>query len=192
VSDIEQRISPGRAIEYVCLWAICAGSLLLWFALDADFENALWWAWKMPGSFGGTVRLDKVVICLSWSVMVLSGIAWRYDLVTAKVLLFLGLALLVQLVVSIVQVGEFAIFHITRPTGSLMTAFGILMLLLVAAKIAIPAILAYRLVVRPSLPQKHVAIAVALTLSACGVMIWIGLLDVIHPGITWRSPVIRG
>jgi hypothetical protein len=187
LSDIEQRINFGRAIEYGLLWTMCAGSLVLWFALDADFGSALWWAVKTPGPLGSglsSVRLDKVVVCLSWSVMVLGGVAWRYDLVKARVLLFLGISLLILFIASIVQIAlNLAVF--VFPPSALMS-LGILALLLLVAKVVVATRAGYVLLARDALAQKHVAIAVALTLAACGLMIWIDLFDVLYPGISWR------
>jgi hypothetical protein len=192
VSHIEQRVSLGRAVEHGCLWAICAGSLVLWFALYADFGSALWWAVKTPGPLGSelsSVRLDKVLTCLFWSVMALGSVAWRYDLAKARVLLLLGISLLVLFVASIVQIIlNLAVFVL--PPSALMS-LGIVALLLLVAKVGVATRVAYVLLARDSFPRRHVAIAVALTFAACCLMIWIGLFDVLYPGISWRPAVIR-
>src|SRR4030095_5805178 len=122
---------------------------------------------------------------LSWGVMALGGVAWRYDLAKARVLQFLGISLLVLFIASVVQIIlNLAVFVV--PPSAWMS-LGILPLLLLVAKVGLATRLAYVLLVRDSFPRRHMAIAAALTFAACGLMIWMGMFDVLYPGISWAA-----
>lgn len=170
--------------ELAVLWAVCLISLLLWFALDVDLENALWWAVKTPGPIGagiGSVRADKVAICLGWSGVVLLAASYRYGLSAKRVLTFLGAALLTLIAVSVLELHALEI-----PYLYLVYRYPSAALALVVAKIVVSAGFAYRLLTREAFAMRHAAIVAAVAMGACGLMIWNGLFDVFYPGIGWR------
>ena len=88
-------------VERLAQWVLCAGSLVLWLLLVSDLNNALWWAVKAPSPrywISGNVRLDKVALCLAWSLLILLFYAYRYGMAARAILALLASVLLVQVV----------------------------------------------------------------------------------------------
>ena len=165
-------------------------SLLLWFALSADFENGLWWAFKTPGSNGVTyaVRQDKVMICLVWSVLAPGLLAWCFNLKFWRVFASLVFALVSLVCISAAQVSDavnFSMLHVV-PGPAALKLLAAMSLLFFCAKTLLPVIFAYVAVSRDACPRNHAAIAVAMTLGACALMLWVALYSLLHPGVTWR------
>ena len=55
--------------------------------------NALWWAVKAPSPrywISGNVRLDKVALCLAWSLLILLFYAYRYGMAARAILALLA------------------------------------------------------------------------------------------------------
>jgi hypothetical protein len=194
-SSADDAARPGlkRIIESGALWVVAFGSVLLWLALSADFENGLWWAWKTPGPGGVTyaIRQDKVVICLAWSLSVLILVAWRFALNVRGVLASLAFALLLLIGTSAVQISDAFYSILFRFVGGPRagTWLGVIGLSIFLAKTWLPMHIAYLTVARDRCPRRHVALATAVILGACALMFWVGLYSLLHPGVAWRPAV---
>jgi hypothetical protein len=180
--SITDAMHQSGIIERIAQWAGCAVSLVLWAALDADLQNALWWAAKLDGHpIGGTVRLEKVVLCLGWSLLVLFLFCYRYRAPIVGILgLLAGTTLIVRALFGFSTIYAFEIpgFYLIATT-SLAVAYWL-------APIMISAVMAYLLVARRAFARTTEGIAAAAILALYATMVWIGLFDIIHPGIGWR------
>ena len=171
-------------LERLAQWVLCAGSLVLWLLLVSDLNNALWWAVKAPSPrywINGTVRLDKVALCLAWSLLILLFYAYRYGMAARAILALLASVLLVQVADAAMQLNIYEI-----PYLYLVTQYFFLAIMWLIAPVLISAILAYVMLAKKAFVQMHVRVASAITLGACAMMVWVGLFDAVYPGIGWR------
>jgi hypothetical protein len=171
-------------VERLAQWVLCAGSLVLWLLLVSDLNNALWWAVKAPSPrywISGNVRLDKVALCLAWSLLMLLFYAYRYGMAARAILALLASVLLVQVADAAMQLNIYDI-----PYLYLVTQYFFLAIMWLIAPVLISAVLAYVMLTKRAFVQTHVRIASAITLGACAMMVWIGLFDAVYPGIGWR------
>jgi hypothetical protein len=170
-------------VERLAQWVLCAGSLVLWL-LFSDLNNALWWAVKAPSPrywISGTVRLDKVALCLAWSLLILLFYAYRYGMAARAIIVLLASVLLVQVVDAAMKINIVDI-----PYLYLVTQYFLLAIMWLIAPVLISAVLAYVMLTKRAFVQTHVRVASAITLGACAMMVWIGLFDAVYPGIVWR------
>ena len=152
--------------------------------LNSDLENALWWAVKAPSPpywVSGTVRLEKVALCLAWSMLIFLFYALRYGMAARAILALLASVLLVQVVDAAMKLNIVDI-----PYLYLATRYFLLGIMWLIAPVLISAVLAYVMLTKKAFVQTHVRIASAITLGACAMMVWVGLFDTFYPGIGWR------
>ena len=171
-------------LERLAHWVLCAASLVLWLSLDSDWENALWLAFKAPGSrywIDSLVRWDKVTICLSWSVLIFLLVAYCYGMAARALIALLASVLLVQVADALLKINLDAI-----PYVYLVMKYSSLAILWLIAPMLISAIFAYKIWSKSAFVQTDVRIATAITLGTCAMMLWVGLFDVVYPGICWR------
>jgi hypothetical protein len=171
-------------VERLAQWVLCAGSLVLWLLLVSDLNNALWWAVKAPSPrywISGNVRLDKVALCLAWSLSILLFYAYRYGMAARAILALLASVLLVQVADAAMMLNIYEI-----PYLYLVTRYFLLAIMWLIAPVLISAVLAYVMLAKKAFVQTHVRVASAITLGACAMMVWIGLFDAVYPGIGWR------
>jgi hypothetical protein len=175
-------------VERLAQWVLCAGSLVLWLLLVSDLNNALWWAVKAPSPrywISGNVRLDKVALCLAWSLLVLLFYAYRYGMAARAILALLASVLLVQVADAAIKLNIYDIPYL-NPYLYLVTQYFFLAIMWLIAPVLISAVLAYVMLAKKAFVQTHVRVASAITLGACAMMVWIGLFDAVYPGIGWR------
>jgi hypothetical protein len=175
-------------VERLAQWVYCAGSLVLWLLLVSDLNNALWWAVKAPSPrywISGNVRLDKVALCLAWSLLVLLFYAYRYGMAARAILALLASVLLVQVADAAIKLNIYDIPYL-NPYLYLVTQYFFLAIMWLIAPVLISAVLAYVMLAKKAFVQTHVRVASAITLGACAMMVWIGLFDAVYPGIGWR------
>lgn len=171
-------------VERLAQWVLCAVSLVLWLLLVSDLNNALWWAVKAPSPrywISGAVRMDKVALCLAWSLLILLFYAYRYGMAARAILALLASVLLVQVADAAMK---FNVVDI--PYLYLATKYFLLAIMWLVAPVLISAVLAYVMLTKRAFVQTHVRVASAITLGACAMMVWIGLFDAVYPGIGWR------
>ncbi len=171
-------------VERLAHWVFCAGSLLLWLLLDSDLENALWWAVKAPSPrywVSGAIRLEKVALCLAWSLLIFLFYAYRYGMATRAIVALLASVLLVQVAGAAMKLNIVDI-----PYLYLATQYLVLAIMWLIAPVLICAVLAYVMLTKRAFVQTHVRMASAVTLGVCAMMVWIGLFDTFYPGIVWR------
>jgi hypothetical protein len=171
-------------VERLAQWFLCAGSLVLWLLLVSDLNGALWWAVKAPSPrywISGTVRPDKVALCLAWSLSILLFYAYRYGMAARAILVVLASVLLVQVADTAMQLNIYDI-----PYLYLVTQYFLLAIMWLIAPVLISAVLAYVMLTKKAFVQMHARIASAIMLGACAMMVWIGLFDAVYPGIGWR------
>jgi hypothetical protein len=171
-------------LERLAQWVLCAGSLVLWLLLVSDLNNARWWAVKAPSPrywISGNVRLDKVALCLAWSLLILLFYAYRYGMAARAILALLASVLLVQVADAAMQLNIYEI-----PYLYLVTQYFFLAIMWLIAPVLISAVLAYVMLSKKAFAQMHVRIVSAITLGACAMMVWVGLFDAVYPGIGWR------
>jgi hypothetical protein len=168
--------------KHIGLSVGCVVTCVLWLTLDSDLNNALWYAAKMDDhQVMGSVRLEKVALCLGWSLFVLILARYRYRAPTrAMIGLFAGV-LIIQVAFGLAVINTFAIPGLYLIARHLVAALAFWLM-----PIAISAALAYWLVIRLISVRLGEKIVMAVTLSLCVAMIWTGLFDVVHPGIGWR------
>jgi hypothetical protein len=170
--------------ERLAQWVLCAGSLVLWLSLVSDLENALWWAVKAPSPpywINSTVRMDKVALCLAWSLLIFLFYAYRYGMAARAIMALLASVLLLQAVDAAMMINIDVI-----PYLYLVARYFLLAIMWTITPVLISAVLAYIMLTRRALVQTHVRIASAITLGACAMMVWVGLFDAVYPGIGWR------
>jgi hypothetical protein len=175
-------------VERLAHWVFCAGSLVLWLLLDSDLENALWWAFKAPSArywVSGTVRLDKVALCLAWSLLIFLFYAYRYGMAARAILALLASVLLVKVVDAAMKLNIDDIPYLYSFLY-LVRQYFLLAIIWLIAPVLISAVLAYVMLTKGAFVQTHVRVASAITLGACAMMVWIGLFDTVYPGIGWR------
>jgi hypothetical protein len=175
-------------VERLAQWVLCAGSLVLWLLLVSDLNNALWWAVKAPSPrywISGNVRLDKVALCLAWSLLILLFYAYRYGMAARAILALLASVLLVQVADAAIKLNIYDIPYL-NPYLYLVTQYFFLAIMWLIAPVLISAVLAYVMLAKKAFVQTHVRVASAITLGACAMMVWIGLFDAVYPGIGWR------
>jgi hypothetical protein len=175
-------------VERLAQWVLCAGSLVLWLLLVSDLNNALWWAVKAPSPrywISGNVRLDKVALCLAWSLSILLFYAYRYGMAARAILALLASVLLVQVADAAIKLNIYDIPYL-NPYLYLVTQYFFLAIMWLIAPVLISAVLAYVMLAKRAFVQTHVRVASAITLGACAMMVWIGLFDAVYPGIGWR------
>ena len=175
-------------VERLAQWVLCAGSLVLWLLLVSDLNNALWWAVKAPSPrywISGNVRLDKVALCLAWSLLILLFYAYRYGMAARAILALLASVLLVQVADAAIKLNIYDIPYL-NPYLYLVTQYFFLAIMWLIAPVLISAVLAYVMLAKRAFVQTHVRVASAITLGACAMMVWIGLFDAVYPGIGWR------
>jgi hypothetical protein len=175
-------------VERLAQWVLCAGSLVLWLLLVSDLNNALWWAVKAPSPrywISGNVRLDKVALCLAWSLSILLFYAYRYGMAARAILALLASVLLVQVADAAIKLNIYDIPYL-NPYLYLVTQYFFLAIMWLIAPVLISAVLAYVMLAKKAFVQTHVRVASAITLGACAMMVWIGLFDAVYPGIGWR------
>jgi hypothetical protein len=175
-------------VERLAQWVLCAGSLVLWLLLVSDLNNALWWAVKAPSPrywISGAVRLDKVALCLAWSLSILLFYAYRYGMAARAILALLASVLLVQVADAAMKLNIYDIPYL-NPYLYLVTQYFFLAIMWLIAPVLISAVLAYVMLAKKAFVQTHVRVASAITLGACAMMVWIGLFDTVYPGIDWR------
>ena len=161
------------------------GAVLL---LVSDLNNALWWAVKAPSPrywISGNVRLDKVALCLAWSLSILLFYAYRYGMAARAILALLASVLLVQVADAAIKLNIYDIPYL-NPYLYLVTQYFFLAIMWLIAPVLISAVLAYVMLAKKAFVQTHVRVASAITLGACAMMVWIGLFDAVYPGIGWR------
>jgi hypothetical protein len=169
-------------IERIAQCTTCAVSLALWAALDSDLNNALWWAAKLDAhEIAGSVRPEKVAICLGWSLLGIVVVRYRYHAQVRAVLALLVGVLIVQLLFGLLTANIFAIPGLYLIVTHLLAA-----IVYWLAPTLISAVLAYLLVTRRLFLRITESVVAAAILSFCATMLWVGLFDVIHPGIRWR------
>jgi len=175
-------------VERLAQWVLCAGSLVLWLSLVSDLNNALWWAVKAPSPrywISGNVRLDKVALCLAWSLSILLFYAYRYGMAARAILALLASVLLVQVADAAIKLNIYDIPYLNHYLY-LVTQYFFLAIMWLIAPVLISAVLAYVMLAKKAFVQTHVRVASAITLGACAMMVWIGLFDAVYPGIGWR------
>jgi hypothetical protein len=175
-------------VERLAQWVLCAGSLVLWLSLVSDLNNALWWAVKAPSPrywISGNVRLDKVALCLAWSLLVLLFYAYRYGMAARAILALLASVLLVQVADAAIKLNIYDIPYL-NPYLYLVTQYFFLAIMWLITPVLISAVLGYVMLAKKAFVQTHVRVASAITLGACAMMVWIGLFDAVYPGIGWR------
>ena len=171
-------------MERLAHWVFCAGSLVLWLLLNSDLENALWWAVKAPSArywISDDVRMEKVALCLAWSMLIFLFYAYRYGMAARAILALLASVLLVKVVDAAMKLNIVDI-----PYLYLVTQYFLLAIMWLIAPVLISAVLAYVMLTKRAFVQTHVRVASAITLGACAMMVWIGLFDAVYPGIVWR------
>ena len=175
-------------VERLAQWVLCAGSLVLWLSLVSDLNNALWWAVKAPSPrywISGNVRLDKVALCLAWSLSILLFYAYRYGMAARAILALLASVLLVQVADAAIKLNIYDIPYLNHYLY-LVTQYFFLAIMWLIAPVLISAVLAYVMLAKKAFVQTHVRVASAITLGACAMMVWVGLFDAVYPGIGWR------
>ena len=152
--------------------------------LVSDWENALWWAAKAPSPrywISGAVRIEKVALCLAWSLLIFLLYAYRYGMAARAIIALLASVLLVQVVHAVLKINIFII-----PYLYLVTQYFLLVIMWLIAPMLISAVLAYVTWAKRAFVQTHARIAAAITLGVCAMMVWVGLFDAVYPGIVWR------
>ena len=161
---------------------------MLWLLLNSDLENALWWAVKAPSArywISGDVRMEKVALCLAWSMSIFLFCAYRYGMAARAILALLASVLLVKVVDAAMKLNIVDIPYL-YPYLYLVTQYFLLAIMWLIAPVLISAVLAYVMLTKRAFVQTHVRVASAITLGACAMMVWIGLFDAVYPGIGWR------
>jgi hypothetical protein len=133
----------------------------------------------------GNVRLDKVALCLAWSLSILLLYAYRYGMAARAILALLASVLLVQVADAAIKLNIYDI-PCLNPYLYLVTQYFFLAIMWLIAPVLISAVLAYVMLAKKAFVQTHVRVASAITLGACAMMVWIGLFDAVYPGIGWR------
>jgi hypothetical protein len=157
---------------------------VLWLSLAGDLENALWWAVKAPSPrywITGAVRMDKVALCLAWSLFAFLLYVYRYGMAVRAIIALLAIVLIVQVVNAVLKINLFVI-----PYLYLVMQYFLGLLMGLFTPVLISAVFAYSVCTKRVFVQTHVRIASAITLGACAMMVWIGLFDAVYPGIGWR------
>ena len=165
-------------------WVLCAGSLVLWLLLVSDLENALWWAVKAPSPrywISGAVRMEKVALCLAWSLLIFLFYAYRYGIAARAIIALLASVLLLQAVDAAMRINIIVIPHLY-----LVARYFLLAIMWTITRVLISAVLAYVMLTKRTFVQTHVRIASGITLGACAMMVWVGRFDAVYPGIVWR------
>jgi hypothetical protein len=171
-------------VERLAQWVLCAGSLVLWLLLVSDLNNALWWAVKAPSPrywISGDVRMEKVALCLAWSLLIFLFYACRYGMAARTIIALLVSVLLVQVADAAMKLNIVDI-----PYLYLVTQYFVLAIMWLIAPVLISAVLAHAMLTKSAFVQTHVRMASAVTLGACAMMVWVGLFDAVYPGIGWR------
>ena len=156
---------------------------MLWLLLASDWQSALMWAVKAPSPrywIDGTVRWEKVALCLAWSFSVFLFYACRYGMAARAIIALLASVLLVQGANAVLKINMADIPYLY------LVNYFVLEIIWFFAPLLIAAVLACVIWTKRAFVQTHVRIASAVTLGACATMAWIGLFDVIYPGIGWR------
>jgi len=127
----------------------------------------------------GDVRMEKVALCLVWSLFVFLLYAYRYGMAARAIIALLAIVLIVQVVNAVLKINLFVIPYPVMQyfLGSLMGLF---------TPVLISAVFAYSVCTKRVFVQTHARVASAITLGACAMMVWIGLFDAVYPGIGWR------
>ena len=157
---------------------------MLWLLLDSDLENALWRAVKAPSPrywISGDVNMEKVALCLAWSLSIFLFHAYRYGVAARAIIALLVSVLLMQVVDAAMKLNIFVI-----PYLYLITQYFLLATVWFIVPVLISAVLAYVILANRAFVQTHARIASAITLGVCAMMVWVGLFDAVYPGIVWR------
>jgi hypothetical protein len=125
--------------------------------------------------------MDKVALCLAWSLLILLFYACRYGMAARAIIALLASVLLVQVAEAAMKLNIVDI-----PYLYLVTQYFLLAIVWLIAPVLISAVLAYVMLTKRAFAQTHVRIASAITLGACAMMVWVGLFDAVYPGIAWR------
>ena len=125
--------------------------------------------------------MEKIALCLAWSMLIFLFHAYRYGMLARAIIALLVSVLLVQVVDVAMTINIFVI-----PYLYLVTQYFLLATIWLIVPLLISAVLAYVMLAKRALVQTHVRIASAITLGACAMMVWVGLFDVVYPGIVWR------
>ena len=157
---------------------------MLWLSLAGDLEHALWWAVKAPSPrywITGDVRVEKVALCLAWSLFVFLLYVYRYGMAVRAIIALLAIVLIVQVADAAMMLNIYEI-----PYLYLVTQYFFFAIMWLVAPVLISAVLAYVMLAKKAFVQTHVRVASAITLGACAMMVWVGLFDADYPGIGWR------
>jgi hypothetical protein len=127
------------------------------------------------------VRLEKVALCLVWSILIFLLYACRYGMAARALVALLASVLLFQVVDAVLKMNLDAIPYLYLVVTNFLLAITWHIL-----SVLVPAILAYAIWAKRAFAHTHLSMASAITLGACAMMVWIGLLDIIYPGIGWR------
>lgn len=125
--------------------------------------------------------MDKVALCLAWSLLILLFHAWRYRMAARAIMALLASVLLLQVIDAAVKINLDVI-----PYLYLVTRYFLLAIIWLIAPVLMSAVLAYVMLTKRAFVQTHVRMASAITLGACAMMVWVGLFDTVYPGIGWR------
>jgi hypothetical protein len=117
--------------------------------------------------------MDKVALCLAWSLLIFLFYGYRYGMAARAAIALLVSVLLVQVVDAAMKINIVVI-----PYLYLVTQYFLLAIMWLIAPMLISAVLAYVLLTKKAFVQTHVRIASA--------MAWVGLFDAVYPGIVWR------
>ena len=129
--------------------------------------------------------MDKVALCLAWSLLIFLFYAYRYGMAARAILALLASVLLVQVADAAMKLNIVDIPYL-YPFLYLVRQYFLLAIMWLIAPVLISAVLAYVLLTKKAFVQTHVRIASAITLGACAMMAWVGLFDAVYPGIVWR------
>jgi hypothetical protein len=124
---------------------------MLWLLLVSDLENALWWAVKAPSPrywISGAVRMDKVALCLAWSLLIFLFYGYRYGMAARAAIALLASVLLVQVVDAAMKINIVVI-----PYLYLVTQYFLLAIMWLIAPMLISAVLAYVLLTKKAFVQ---------------------------------------
>jgi hypothetical protein len=156
-------------------------SILLWLTLSGDLRAALVWSIKFPTLPGypiGDVRLVKLGLCLSFSLL----LAWYFSrgLIRRRGAALLLTVSLLVLPASILLEREFLLSGIPVGYPFLFELAFVFVPLGLSSGCAYPALKV------PGQEWRLTTVMRAVSLGAAALILWIGLFDLTYPGIKWR------
>ena len=161
---------------------------MLWLALDTDFQSALWQVARLDiHEIGGTVRVDKVALCLGWGCVIVALTRYRYRITMPSVIGSISGIWLIQFAFVTCEV---AIYGLPSAGALIVEHIWIAVIAIIALWLApqlISMVWVYFMLTRAGLEDKHSRLVFAIALGASAMMMSVSLFDIVHPGVAWRK-----